>query len=331
MRDDAARISRLNGLKLRALVRDHLGVDEVDAPAEFAPGAALTHDGAGWVLLADRPDGRLGAALVWALRQGVDTVHVIAEEGTGVLARRAIEFEPDVSVWYADGRRLLSAVPESLVPSAAAPPHHEPFRSLIIEGGAEPSVEHGVLVGEVRGLEVCRVVDDPHLDACRLEVGVGAHDREAFQMLHGDVPAVESLARVVDTVARHRRVGAPRHPLNRIAAERFVRWRLVEDPSLAGMASVEVAPPPVRRPNLKDSVPCVAVAEDGSGRPTVIVCSSGVDLDLVPFAADARAAVEAERGVEHALVLAIPARDRVRVVGELAGMLRRPADIVTVD
>ena len=50
-------------------------------------------------------------------------------------------------------------------------------------------VEHGVVTGEVRGLEVCRVVDDRTTgDGVRLEVGVGAHDREAFAIIHGDVP-----------------------------------------------------------------------------------------------------------------------------------------------
>ncbi|MEQ9162802.1 MAG: hypothetical protein RLN74_08845, partial [Ilumatobacter fluminis] len=236
--DDAARRSRLNGLKLRALVRDHLGVDEVPEASEFAPGAALLADGEAWVLLDDQPGGRLGAALLWAMRNGANGVHVVAESATGQLARRAAAFEMPVEVWHADGRALLPALAEPLSDAPDVPAHHETFRQLIVDGGAEPSVEHGVLVGEVRGLEVCRVVDDPHTDTTRLEVGVGAHDREAFQMLHGDVPAVESLARIVDTVARHRAVDAPQHPLNRLGAERFVRWRIVDDPSLVGLESV---------------------------------------------------------------------------------------------
>ena len=69
--------------------------------------------------------------------------------------------------------------------------------------------------GEVRGLEVCRVVDDPHTGAVRLEVGVGAHDREAFAIVHGDVPTTEALAGVVRAVAEHRggrRAAAPARP-----------------------------------------------------------------------------------------------------------------------
>ena len=322
--DDAARRSYLQGVKLRALVRDHLGVTSVPDPVEFAPGAALLVDGAAWLLLADQPAVRLGAAMLWALRQGAASVHVIAEEATGLLARRVTQFELSADVWHAEGRDLLPAVPEPITPSMPAPAHHEVFRARIIEGGAEPLVEHGVLSGEVRGLEVCRVVDDPYLDSTRLEVGVGAHDREAFQMLHGDVPTVESLARVVEAVAEHRRVGAPRHPLNRLAAERFVRWRIVDDPSLVGMSSVTSVPPPVPRVNLKDPVPCVALGDGPEGR-RVIVCSAGVDLDLVPFAADAALAYGGDE-----LLLVLPARDQVRATEELAAALHHPAAFATL-
>ncbi|MEZ5297084.1 MAG: hypothetical protein R2697_12650 [Ilumatobacteraceae bacterium] len=321
--DDAARRSRLNGVKLRALVRDHLAADEVPEPIDFPPGAALLVDDAAWVLIDDQPATRLGAAVLWAMRNGAGHVHVVAEQGTGQLARRAAEFSMPIEVWHADGRVLLPAVVEPLAAATELPGHHESFRQLIVDGGAEPSVEHGVLVGEVRGLEVCRVVDDPHTGTTRLEVGVGAHDREAFQMLHGDVPAADSLARIVDAVAPHRQVGAAPHPLNRLGAERFVRWRGVDDPSIVGLDTAVSVAPPVPRANLKDPVPCVALGERGSDR-LVVVCSSGVDLDLVPFAADAALAHDLP------VMLVLPERDRVRAVDELATTLRHPTTIVTI-
>lgn len=321
--DDAARRSRLNGLKLRALVRDHLGDDDVPEASEFAPGAALVVARVAWVFLDDQPESRLGAALLWARRNGATAVRVIAESGTGQLARRAAWFDLPIEIWHADGRALLPAVAEPLPVPPEVPAHHESFRHLIVDGGAEPSVEHGVLAGEVRGLEVCRVVDDPHTGTTRLEVGVGAHDREAFQMLHGDVPAVDSLARIVDTVAQHRAVDAPQHPLNRLGAERFVRWRVTDDPSLVGLDAARAVPPPVPRLNLKDPVPCVALG-DGPDGPRVVVCSSGVDIDLVPFAADAASSHDGD------LLLVMPARDRVRAVDELADMLRRPVAFATL-
>lgn len=322
----AARRSRLLGLKLRALVRDHLADDSVGEPVAFAAGAALRHGSEAWIYLDDRPEARLGAALAWGLRAGADEHHVVAERGTGVLARRAAEFAAAISVWHVDERSLLPAVVEPMIVPAPAPPHYEALRGRIVEGGAEPVVEHGVLFGEVRGLEVCRVVRDPHLGVVRLEVGVGAADREAFQLLHGDVPPVEALRAIVARVDAARRPGAEPHPLNRLATERLLRWKLEHDPTLVGAAELHPAQPPLPRANLKDAVPCVAEGTDPDGRPVLVVCSVGVDLDLVPFAADAQ--LRAPAGAR--LVLAVPERDRHPVTLALASMLRAPADVVGV-
>lgn len=313
-------------MKLSALVREHLGRDEVGEPASFAPGAAIVDGRRAWLLLDDRAAPRLGPALVWAEREGAEELHVLAETDTGVLARRAALFASPPWIWRVVGRDLVPAEATPVPDPPAVPSAHEALRSLIEAAGAEPVVEHGVLAGEVAGLEVCRVVTDPDSGAARLEVGTGAHDREAFQLLHGDVPTREALADVVATVAEHRRPGAPAHPLNRLAAERALRHRLVGEPSLVGAEWLAVAPPPVPRTNLKDPVPCVALGAAPAGGLMVVVCSTGIDLDLVPFAADARAALAADAD----LVLALPARDVVGPNARLAGALRRPAHIVPI-
>ena len=82
-------------------------------------------------------------------------------------------------------------------------------------------VEHGVVTGEIVGLEIARIELSDDGDA-RLEVGVGRHDREAFAMIHGDLPTAAALAAVVDEVRSHRRAGAaatarPRVPVRRVA------------------------------------------------------------------------------------------------------------------
>ena len=108
-------------------------------------------------------------------------------------------------------------------------------------------------------------------------------------MLHGDIPTVEALASVVDSVTAVRSPEAPQHPLNRLGQERYLRWRLQQDPTLVGMATVEPAQPPIARPNLKDPVPCVATATSHDGSVSTLVCSVGVDVDLVGFVADVQA------------------------------------------
>jgi hypothetical protein len=156
------------------------------------------------------------------------------------------------------------------------------------------------------------VVTDPTTGAVRLEVGVGAHDREAFQLLHGDRPTDESLAEVVRFVGTHRKPGAERHPLNLLAQERALRARLVAAPSLIGAERVEPVAPPVPRQNVKDAVPCVALATV-DGRRVAVVCSTGIDLDVVPFAVDAMAAC----GSDSCLVV-MPTRDAIDIQHLLA-------------
>lgn len=325
MSADAERRSRLLSVKLRALVRDHLGCDDdsVGDARPFGGGAALVRNDSLWVLFDADARPSLGAAIAWAERNRRDdesVIHVLVERGSGVLARRAPLFELPLSVWHVEDRVLLSAVPEPYPSTGPASPGHLAYTDTIAAAGAEPLVEHGVVTGEVRGLEICRVVDDPDTGTIRLEVGMGAHDREAFAMVHGDVPTPEALARVVGAVSPHRADGADPHPFNQFAAERLHRWRICNDPASIGCASLSPADPPVMRTNLKDAVPCVATGEtlDGSRR-VVVVFVHGVDLDVVPFAVDAAAF----HGADRAFV-AVRSRDVVAPIETMANRTRIP-------
>jgi hypothetical protein len=55
------------------------------------------------------------------------------------------------------------------------------------------------------------------------------------------------------------------------------------------MKTLEIAEPPLQRTNVKDGVPCCAIGRNHDDEVVVVVFASGVDLDVVPFAADARA------------------------------------------
>lgn len=347
--DAAQRRSRLLGIQLRALVGDHLGRDDLNIePGTFPRGAALVVDDTAWVLI-DGPAGRsLGGALAWAIRHDARQLAIVATSDTGTLARRAQRFSFPIAVWFAQERVLLPAVVEPLPAAAAATVEHLDLAAIIESSGATPNVEHGVVFGEVRGLEVCRVVDQPTVghfaelgdidlmppsapaDALasdgglQLEVGVGANDREAFRLLHGDIPTAEALRGVVESVVEFRSADAPQHPLNRLAQERFLRWRLEQDPALVGMTAVRPAEPPLPRPNLKDPVPCVAVGEAPDGTSVAIVCTVGVDLDLVGYVADVQAATD-----QH-IVVAAPQRDVIPITRDLLATLRTPVDIFPI-
>jgi len=327
------RKSQLLSLKLRALVRDHLGRsnDAGITPAVFARGAVVTESGNSWILVEEQAGRGLGPALLWAVKEGSSALNVLAETCTGTLARQATYFDFSITVWHVNDRTLVPAIAEPFPDEQQPSPEHAAFVSLITQGGATPVVEHGIVAGEVFGLEVCRAVDDPVTGAARLEVGMGAHDREAFAMLHGEKPTVEALADVVGNVKQHRRQGALPHPFNRIAPERMLRANILEAPALVGASSLVACDPPVRRTNVLDIVPCVARGRSLDGADIVVVVTSGADPDIVPFALDARAFVDQQNGSASELRIAMPAAHITPTNRRALGLARGKVSFVELD
>jgi hypothetical protein len=285
--NDAQRRSRLLSTKLVALIGQHLGIDAssyIQEPCGL--GAAVIADDAVWILVDGDASHSLGSAIAWASKYA-RSLHLVVDNHSGVLVRRASGFALPVSVWHIEGNGLLPAIAEPHQELMRASDAHSALISQIDDAGAESLVEWGVVVGEVRGLEICRVVDDEHTNEARIEVGIGAHDRETYALVHQARPIHESIADVVATVGAHRVEGAPFHPYNHIAPERFARWRAMQDPKALGFSSLTRVDPPVPRTNVKDSVPCVALGEKTDGTTTAVVFVHGIDLDVVPFSVDA--------------------------------------------
>ena len=313
--------------KLAVLARPHLGGEAPEA-LDFPGGAALVAGPAAWLLLDSSPVGSLGPALVWADRRGATEVHLVTETGAGVLARRAGLFAPSPTVWTVSGTDLVRAVadPVAVAPPAPAAPE---LAELLVDADLEVIVEDGIVRGELLGLEVARIVHGSStsgipLDEPLLEVGVGQADRELTGMLHGNLPPLDQLARVREIVEKTRRPDAEPHPLNQLVPERWMRSLLMADPGRVGAARLRPVPGAVPRANLRDRGVAVAAGESTDGHPMVVACSVGVDLDLVPSAADTRLSVDPEAE----LVLVVPERDAHPVTVALAARLVHPARVL---
>ena len=312
-------------MKARALVTDHLGDVDV-ALTPFPGGAAAMIDGAAWVLLDADPLRGLGGALAWAAARSASELDVMVDDAAhaGVLARRATQFVEPATVWVVDGRALVRAQPAPVVDSELPAPDALALVEVLERAGVDVSIEHGEIRGELRGLEIARVVMGD--DGPRLEVGVGRHDREAFTLVHGNLPTEDALRSVIASVDAVRRADAEAHPLRRLAAEGWLRWRVVAEPELVGARSLAPVVPPVPRDSVKDVGASIAFGVDDDGRPMVVACSVGIDLDVVPTAADARLHCDPEAR----LVIVVPERDDHPVNRRLASMLVDPAEIVTI-
>jgi hypothetical protein len=269
---------------------------------------------------------------VWADRRRASDVHLVVEgDAVPVVARRAACFAPAPTVWRIAGTELArvggaapAAAPEPAPPAAA-------LAEMLVDADLEVLVEGGIVRGEVRGLEVARIVHGSSsagvpLDEPLLEVGVGQADRELTAMLHAGLPPAEQLARVSDIVRQHRRPGAEPHPLNQLVPERWLRATLVDEPSRIGLAELRPAPPAIPRANLRDKGIAVARGAWPDGAPVVVACSVGIDLDAVPAAADARQALDPDAD----LLVVVPERDAHPVTLALAARLARPAEVVAL-
>lgn len=327
---DADQRSRLLAAQLAGLVRAHAG-DAERAPATFPGGAALVEGTTGWLLLDADPIKAFGPALVWAERRQLTEVNLVVDGEAGVVARRARLFSPSPRVWVAAGTTLEPAEPAP-VATFADPTSAPALAELLVDADLEVVVESGIVRGEVLGLEVARIVHGTTtagtpIEAPVLEVGVGEADREMTGMVHGNLPSADQLARVIEIVQARRRPGAEHHPLSQLAPERWLRALLVADPGRLGLVRLHAAPPAVPRPNLRDRAVAIARGVDADDQPVVVACSVGVDLDLVPAAADAREALDPAAR----LLLVVPERDAHPVTRALAARLARPAEVVALE
>jgi hypothetical protein len=218
----------------------------------------------------------------------------------------------------------------------------------LVAHGAEVVIEHGVITAEVRGLEVARVEPVPadpvgsgvsgspgwpEGNGWQVAVGVGRHDREARGELRPDETPSAALDRVIALVRRMRVAGAPRHPANTLARERWLRAVLVAHPDLVGATALFPVPPPQPRFDLRLPAPAPAAGLDLDGAPLVVVAGVGVDLELVPTAAEARWLWDLARPAgtpAGRLLLVVPEGDDYPVTRELAAGLAAPGQVVTV-
>ena len=289
-------------------------------------GAALATSDTAWALGEDEPARSLGPALAWARKAGAQQLHLLAASDAGTRARRAERFSLPTTVWQVNGTELAEASPAPLPPEQPLPVGAESFRALFERGGAEVVVEHGVMRAEVLGLEVARVVADEA--GVHLEVGVGKHDREAHKDLRGTAQGLDDFFEVVRAVAERRRPGAEGHDAFHLASERWLRRIVIAKPEIVGAkpGSLESAPSPIVRVDLRRPAPAPIRGTTESGAPLLVICSVGLDLDVMSGAADAYVA----DGRDPELVLCIPAPDGYPAVRDLASLHIPPARVVTV-
>lgn len=330
VRSDEAR-SRLAALRLGAVAKDHLGLGDLTITP--VPGGAVGRRD-GIVVGAAEPDSSLSAlavaaaALVWSERVGATTIHLVGEgPAAGELARLGRHFDPPAQSWDVTGGDVGPAEPVALPQPAPVTDAVGAAADELRRAGADIVVEGGAVVAEIDGLEFARVVGDG-AGGARLEVGVGAVDKEAWTAMGealGIAPATAELMKVADEVRRQRSPGST-HPFARLAPEGALRARLVREPGLVGADSLAPLATTRRRPDLRTPWPAAATGDDLEGRPLLVVCSVGIHPAALLEAAELRSA-DSRR---PRAIVAVPERDRHELLERAGRRLSPPVDVVAV-
>lgn len=317
------------------LVRAQLGAlvrDLAEGPCEpltVGANAAAIVGSTAFVLSQTADAGTLAGAIAWSLRHDAERLILFLDDLGGDVARLARYFRLPVEV------RVVRAA-SSEVASPTPLPDHLPavtdpeLEAQLEAAGLEVVLEDGVVRGEVRGLEVARLVVWPTETGgdglVHLEAGVGRFDRDAVAAMHQGEPPTTTLARSASMVRAERVPGAGTHPLARLARERWLRRSVIEHPELVGATELRAVETTVRRDSVRDVSPAAALGTSTAGAPVLVVCSTGADLSFVPVAADTRAWFDPTAE----LVLVVPERDRLVTLERLCGLLVEPGTVVAV-
>lgn len=232
-------------------------------------------------------------------------------------------FDPAPDVFLIEDTELTRAA-AAPTDEIVAPPDDPAMATQLRQAGLDVVVEHGMLLGELRGIELARIQHGDN--GPELHIGVGKLDREMTAMVHENLPRPEALTRVVEIVDAERRAERPPHPLRDLAPERWLRSVIVNDPHLVGCADLEAAPSPFARTNLLERSTAAAVGHDEDGRAVTVVTTVGIDLDVIPTAVDTRALLDPD----SRLVVVVPERDRHDITVALAARVVGGCDLATV-
>lgn len=322
---DADRLAGLARTKLEGLVRRAFPDVQADAVG-FNAGVGLVDGDRAFVLLIQRAPSPLAAALAWGEQYGATELHVVVDDPDPMLALEARGLAPQPTLWHAVGTELVAMPDPGLASVAEAPLSVLAQIPTLEAAGCEVVIEHGVVIGEVLGLEIARVAVEADGQAV-VRVGVGLYDQEAHALVHAHSPVDERLRDVSAEVRRYRNADARPHPLNRVARERWLRSIVCSDPGLLQLDSCVIEAPIVARGGIHEQRPVAARGTRGS-RNVLVVCSSGIDLDLVPTAAAHLAHGGLARADEVLLVL--PQRDHHAVIERMLAHLAVDASLVAI-
>ncbi|MEE2682544.1 MAG: hypothetical protein VYD77_01255 [Actinomycetota bacterium] len=318
---DVERRAELNQAKLNGLLKKTFP-DEVFEPI-YSKSGSIFSNGKQRFLYA--PDERV-SPLVIALATETDELqtNLVVDKREAVLLQQTHGLSAEITLWIVDNDRVVQH-PDSVIDERREiNVLSEDFKELLKASGCDVVQEHGVLKGEIKGLEVARVVINDEGQQV-LRVGVGAYDQEAHKIFDSQQTPEEKLFRIVSQVMEYRNQKSEPHPLNRAARAKWMIAEIIATSENFDLEEVQPLSMLEEIDTVTESHPAAAIGRTGAGS-VLIVASSGIDLQTIPVAAGLLVSTGAEE-----IWIALSPKDRHPAIINAARYLKAPSRFIEIN
>lgn len=331
---DQSHLIELQRAKLIAVASKYFDLDNSHAIGDNPNCVGVKKDNQIWILC-EQPDGScLLSSVALAQKQKAEQIYIFVSSPTTSLARWASYFVSlKIQIWYFDKTSAQVLLPTDLEPPAPLVFDPNGFVEEIEKAGARSLIQDGILIADVKGLEVARVVQDPDLQF-RLRVGVGRNDRQGHAIMNPDAKTSDLLPRVVKEILTYRKPGIPLRKENTLCSQNWLRHIVINNPSLIGASSLSPSFIPGYLVGPNSTSPAVAGGFDKDGSPIGAIFYVGIDPQIILSAIDVRISLARDffnnkyRPDDINILIVIPQGDDHPFITKLANLLH-PKPIVT--
>ncbi len=318
---DVERRAELNQAKLNVLLKNTFP-DEVFEPI-YSNSSSIYSNGKQRFLYA--PEQRVSPlAIALATETNELQTNLVVDNSEPVLLQQTHGLNAEIILWIIDDDRVVQHPDSAIEERTEINVLGEDFKELLKASGCDVVQEHGVLKGEIKGLEVARVVINDEGQQV-LQVGVGAYDQEAHKILDSQQTPEEKLFRVISQVMEYRNQKSEPHPLNRVARAKWMITEIVTSPKNFGLEEVQSLSMLEEVDTVTENHPAAAIGRTGAGS-VLIVASSGIDLQTIPVAAGLLASTGAEE-----VWIALSPKDRHPAIINSARYLKAPSRFIEIN
>ena len=197
---DGERRSELNQRKLESLLRTTFP-DSTFEQVKTQSGALRSNNKAQYLYAPSEKVSPLAFALTFLEKGAV--INIILDELDPLLLHQALGLHSDIRFWVVEKDQLIPHPESKTAEKPEKPVVNETVVSLLLENGCDVIREHDAVRGEIKGLEVARIIKDFDNES-NVQIGVGHYDQEAHKLVDWGESPDEKLARVVSEVHQYR-------------------------------------------------------------------------------------------------------------------------------